>query len=160
MKIKIFCVGGTIDKVYFDAKSKYEVGAPSVSKVLREHDVALDYQVVPLMAKDSLEMTDADREEIKAAVSGAVEHHIVITHGTDTMAHTAMALADVTDKTIVLTGALAPAIFKDSDAIFNLGCAVAAAQMAPHGIYIAMNGRVFKHDAVRKDVENNRFVEI
>lgn len=159
MNIKVFCVGGTIDKVYFDAKSKYEVGAPSVGKIFRQHDVVVNYQVVPLMAKDSLEITEKDRADIRAAVDGAVEQHIVITHGTDTMTKTAAVLADVKGKTIVLTGALAPAIFKDSDAVFNLGCALAAAQTAPNGVYIAMNGRVFKHDAVVKDVVNNRFVE-
>lgn len=158
MKIKILCVGGTIDKVYFDAKSKYEVGAPSVGKILREHDVAFDYQVVPLMAKDSLDMNDADRAQIRQAAIGAVEKRLVITHGTDTMVATADALADIKDKTIVLTGALAPAIFKDSDAVFNIGCAVAAAQTASPGVYIAMNGRIFDYDKVRKDVENNRFV--
>ena len=160
MKVKVFCVGGTIDKVYFDAKSKYEVGAPSVGKVLREHDVVFDYQVVPLMAKDSLDMTDEDRASIRDAVAGAVENHIVITHGTDTMVATATELADIEGKTIVLTGALAPAIFKDSDALFNLGCAVAAAQVAPSGVYITMNGRVFEYDKVRKDVANNRFVAL
>ena len=160
MSIKFICVGGTIDKIYFDAKSKYEVGAPSVGGVLRQHDVGFDYQVVPLMAKDSLEMTDQDRVLIRKAVEGAVEDKIVITHGTDTMTTTADALAGITNKTIVLTGALAPAIFKDSDAVFNIGCAVATAQTAGPGIYITMNGRVFEHGKVRKDVENNRFVEI
>lgn len=163
MSIKIFCVGGTIDKIYFDAKSKYEVGAPGISKIMRDHDVVVGYQVVPLMAKDSLDMTDEDRAEVKAAVAGAVEKHIVITHGTDTMTATAAELVDVAaedGKTVVLTGALAPAIFKDSDAIFNVGCAVAAAQSAKPGVYITMNGRVFKHDEVRKDVANNRFVSV
>lgn len=160
MSIKFICVGGTIDKIYFDAKSKYEVGTPSVGKVMRQHDVGFDYQVVPLMAKDSLEMTDEDRELIREAVAGAVEKRIIITHGTDTMTATAKALVGIEDKVIVLTGALAPAIFKDSDAVFNLGCAVAAVQTAKPGIYITMNGQVFEHDKVRKDVENNRFVEI
>lgn len=160
MTLKIFCVGGTIDKVYFDAKSKYEVGTPSVGKILRQHDVVIPYQVVPLMAKDSLEMSDEDRAAIRTAVSSAIETQIVITHGTDTMTATAAELVGIDGKTIVLTGALAPAIFKDSDAIFNLGCAVAAAQTAESGVYIAMNGRVFKHNEVRKDVENNRFVAL
>ncbi|MEM7357742.1 MAG: asparaginase domain-containing protein [Pseudomonadota bacterium] len=159
MKIKVFCVGGTIDKIYFDAKSKYEVGAPSVGKILREHDVNLDFEVVSLMAKDSLEMTDADRQTLAAAVAESNEEKIVITHGTDTMVKTAQALDRTQGKTIVLTGALAPAIFKDSDAIFNVGCAVAAAQMSPPGIYIAMNGRIFDYDKVEKDVPNNRFIE-
>lgn len=159
MSLKVFCVGGTIDKVYFDAKSKYEIGSPAVSRILREHDVVFDYQVVSLMAKDSLDMTHEDRAIIKEAVANSVESRIVITHGTDTMHATAAELADVRNKTIIFTGALAPAIFKDSDAVFNVGCAVAAAQTAVPGIYIAMNGRIFNHDEVKKDVQNNRFVQ-
>ena len=160
MKIRIFCIGGTIDKIYFDAKSKYEVGAPSIGKILREHDVGLDFKVTSLMAKDSLDVTDEDREKIRAAVSAADEDKIIITHGTDTMVKTANTLSEITDKTIVLTGALAPAIFKDSDAVFNVGCAIAAVQTASDGIYITMNGRVFDYRSVTKDVENNRFVSI
>lgn len=159
LNIKVLCVGGTIDKLYFDAKSKYEVGAPMVGKILRDHDVGFHYQVVPLMAKDSLEMTDADRQQVRDAVAEAVEERIVITHGTDTMTDTAVELAGIEGKTIVLTGALAPAIFKDSDAVFNIGCAVAAVQVATPGVYITMNGRVFAYDSVRKDVQNNRFVD-
>ena len=158
MKIRIFCLGGTIDKIYFDAKSKYEVGAPSIGKILREHDVSLEFKVTALMAKDSLEMTDEDREQVRIAVAACPEDKIIITHGTDTMVKTAEVLRAITRKTIVLTGALSPAIFKDSDAIFNVGCAIAAAQTASHGVYITMNGRVFESDRVIKDVENNRFV--
>jgi L-asparaginase len=158
MKIRIFCLGGTIDKIYFDAKSKYEVGAPSIGKILREHNVSLDFEVTSLMAKDSLEMTDEDREQVREAVAGASEDKVIITHGTDTMVKTAEVLRSIANKTIVLTGALSPAIFKDSDAIFNVGCAIAAAQVASAGVYITMNGRVFESDKVVKDVENNRFI--
>ena len=158
MKIRIFCLGGTIDKIYFDAKSKYEVGAPSIGKILSEHDVSLDFEVTALMAKDSLEMTDQYREQVRVAVAGACEDKIIITHGTDTMVKTAEVLRSIQNKTIVLTGALSPAIFKDSDAIFNVGCAIAAAQTASDGVYIAMNGRVFEYDDVVKDVPNNRFI--
>ncbi|NNC99290.1 MAG: asparaginase [Gammaproteobacteria bacterium] len=158
MKIRIFCVGGTIDKIYFDAKSKYEVGAPSIGEILTEHDVGVDFEVTSLMAKDSLDMTDLDREQIRQAVESAAEQKIVITHGTDTMVATAKVLSAIENKTIVLTGSLVPAIFKDSDAIFNIGCAFAAAQMASPGVYVAMNGQIFSYDSVRKDLENNRFV--
>ena len=160
MKIRIFCIGGTIDKIYFDAKSKYEVGAPSIGKVLREYDVGLKFNVTSLMAKDSLDVTDGDREIIRLAVKDTSEDKIIITHGTDTMVKTATALSEFTDKTIILTGALAPAIFKDSDAVFNVGCALAAVQTSPVGIYIAMNGRIFDYREVRKDVENNRFIGV
>ena len=158
MKIKIFCVGGTIDKIYFDAKSKYEVGDPSIGIILSQHEVGLDYSVTSLMAKDSLDIDDDDRALVRAAVAESSEQRIVITHGTDTMVATATVLADIEGKTIVLTGALAPAIFKDSDAIFNVGCAIVAAQTCAPGVYITMNGQVFAYNKVRKDVENNCFV--
>lgn len=158
--IKIFSVGGTIDKIYFDAKSSYEVGPPNITEVLSGLSLNLDYEVVSLMQKDSLEMTDADRETIRHAVSETSEDKIVITHGTDTMTHTAKALSSIPGKTIVLTGALSPALFKNSDAMFNIGAALTAAQTKPAGVYIAMNGVVYDHDKVRKDVENNRFVAL
>jgi len=158
--IKIFTVGGTIDKIYFDAKSSYEVGPPNITEVLSGLSLNLDYEVVSLMQKDSLEMTDADRETVRQAVSNASEQEIVITHGTDTMTDTAKVLQNIAGKTIVLTGALSPALFKNSDAMFNIGAALTAAQTKPAGVYIAMNGVVFDHDKVRKDVENNRFVAL
>ncbi len=158
MKLRIFCVGGTIDKLYFDAKSKYEVGAPAVGQIMKQMDVGFDYAVESLMAKDSLEMNDDDRELIRQNVDRAEERAIVITHGTDTMVQTAQALNNIQDKTIVLTGALAPAIFRDSDAMFNVGCALAAAQSAAPGVYITMNGQVFNAHQVVKDVANNRFI--
>lgn len=158
--IKIFTVGGTIDKIYFDAKSRYEVGPPNITEVLSGLSLNLNYEVVSLMQKDSLEMTDEDREVIHQAVSETVEDMIVITHGTDTMTDTAKVLSDIPNKTVVLTGALSPALFKNSDAMFNIGAALTAAQTKPAGVYIAMNGIVFDHDKVRKDVENNRFVAL
>jgi L-asparaginase len=158
--IHIFCVGGTIDKIYFDAKSKYEIGAPAIGKMLSELPVHLETTVTALMAKDSLEMTEADRAHIVQAVQDSPHKKIIITHGTDTMPLTARALADVSGKTVVLTGALAPAIFRDSDAMFNVGCALAAVQTCSAGIYIAMNGQVFDGNNVRKDVENDRFVTL
>ncbi|MEX0965127.1 MAG: asparaginase domain-containing protein [Pseudohongiellaceae bacterium] len=158
--IKIFTVGGTIDKIYFDAKSSYEVGPPNITEVLSSLCLNLDYEVVSLMQKDSLEMTDEDRETVRRAVSEAPENLIVITHGTDTMVATAEVLKTIPEKTIVLTGALSPALFKNSDAMFNIGAALTAAQTKPAGVYIAMNGIIFDHDKVRKDVENNRFVSL
>jgi len=157
-RIKIFTVGGTIDKVYFDAKSTYEVGPPNITEVLSVLNLNIDFTVTSLMQKDSLEMTDADRQIVHDAIQACTEQMIVITHGTDTMVHTAQCLKDIPKKTIVLTGALAPALFKSSDAMFNIGCAITAAQTKPAGVYIAMNGQIFDHDKVRKDVENNRFV--
>ena len=158
--IRIFTVGGTIDKIYFDAKSSYEVGPPNITEVLSGLSLNLDYEVVSLMQKDSLEMTDADRETVRQAVTAAPENEIVITHGTDTMVDTARVLDTIPNKTIVLTGALSPALFKNSDAMFNIGAALTAAQTKDAGVYIAMNGVIFDYDKVRKDVENNRFVAL
>lgn len=160
MTIQIFCVGGTIDKIYFDAKSKYEVGAPAIGWLLDELSIHFKYQVTSLMAKDSLDMTDEDRAVIRAAVEAADSDRIVITHGTDTMPETARALQGIGGKTVVLTGALAPAIFRNSDAAFNVGGALAAVQSKPAGVYIVMNGEVFDGNQVRKDVAANRFVRL
>jgi L-asparaginase len=105
-------------------------------------------------------MQDRDREAIRAAVAAREESRIVVTHGTDTMVDTARALTGITGKTIVLTGALSPARFQASDAVFNIGMAVAAAQTCPPGVWIAMSGRVFACDEVRKNRDRNRFERI
>ncbi len=160
IRIKIITTGGTIDKVYFDAKSTYEVGDPQIGEVLGQFDVALDYTIQRLFQKDSLDMTDEDRRQIHDAIARDGDRLFVVTHGTDTMALTARALLDIPGKVIVLTGASQPARFTDSNAIFNIGCAVAAVQILPPGVYIAMNGRIFDGDKVRKNPETRRFEEI
>ncbi len=159
-KIQIFTVGGTIDKVYFDAKSTYEVGQPNIATVLADLPLNFDYEVTSLLQKDSLEMDTADRQLILEQINKSTESHIIITHGTDTMVETAKFLDTVKNKTIVLTGALEPALFKTSDAMFNIGCAVAAVQTLPLGIYITMNGQVFDCNNVVKNVAKSRFIEI
>jgi L-asparaginase len=156
-QIAIFTTGGTIDKVYFDAKGGYEVGGPVVRQVLEHARAGAAIPVVELLRKDSLEMTAADRATIRAAVAAAEQDRIIVTHGTDTMVETAHALQDVPSKTIVLTGALQPGRFSDSDAPFNLGMALAAVQLLPPGVYIAANGRVFDARRVRKNLAANRF---
>ncbi len=159
--IKIFTTGGTIDKVYFDAKSSYEVGGPNIERVLEELPLAVDYSVTSLLRKDSLEITSTDRDVVVAAVQDAKGKQIIVTHGTDTMVETAKALHQVAnDKTIVLTGALEPALFKTSDAMFNIGCAIAAVQALPAGAYITMNGRIFESGNVVKNVELGRFMTL
>ena len=156
-KLRIFTTGGTIDKIYFDAKSEYEVGEPQIGDILREMGVQFPFEITSLMRKDSLDMTDADRTLIREAVQKEQGTRVLITHGTDTMTETAAALQGVTGKTVVLTGALNPAKFRGSDAIFNIGGAVAAVQSLPAGIYIFMNGRVFDARRVRKNRDKNRF---
>lgn len=159
--LRIFSTGGTIDKVYFDDKSSYEVGEPLIHHLLNEAQVTLDYAVTPLMRKDSLDLDDADRATICAAVLGAEEERILITHGSDTMTVTGRALLDAgvkaRGKVVVITGALAPAMFRTTDALFNIGLAFAAMQLAEPGVYIAMNGQIFPADSVRKNRERNRF---
>ena len=159
----VLTTGGTIDKAYFDALSAYQIVESGIPALLREARVAVPFRVIELLRKDSLELTDADRALLVAAVREAAETRIVITHGTDTMADTARSLAaglgeGPAGKTIVLTGALTPARFADSDAAFNLGMAVAAAQIATPGVWIAMSGQVFDGCNVRKDRAAGRFV--
>lgn len=157
MPIQIFTTGGTIDKTYFDEKSVYEVGEPQVTSILREANVTADYEVETLFRKDSLDLTDEDRALIVRRVGECPHRRVLITHGTDTMVLTARALQDVPGKTIVLVGSLNPARFKESDAVFNVGFAMAAVQTLSEGVYIAMNGQVFPADRVRKNQEKNRF---
>ncbi|HEX8385533.1 MAG TPA: asparaginase domain-containing protein [Rubricoccaceae bacterium] len=163
MTIQIFTTGGTIDKVYFDAASAYEVGDPQISEILRAAGVAFDAPVEALLQKDSLEMTEADRALVSDRVRACPARHVVVTHGTDTMAETARAVAAALagdgppEKTVVFVGSLTPARFKATDAEFNVGFAVAAVQTLPPGVYVAMNGRVFSPETVRKSRERNRF---
>ncbi|OEU55111.1 MAG: asparaginase [Desulfobulbaceae bacterium S3730MH12] len=159
MKIKIYTTGGTIDKIYFDQKSEYQVGDPQAKGVLERANVVLDYELESIIKKDSLDFTDKDRELIRKKVESTSLERIVITHGTDAMIDTAKVLKNISDKTIVMTGSMYPAQFRDSDAVFNIGCAVTAAQILVPGVYIVMNGRIFKPDNVRKNVELNRFEE-
>jgi len=160
MHIKIFATGGTIDKVYFDAMSTYQVGPPNISAVFEELKLGFSYSIESLMKKDSLDITEEDRAKIHRAVEKDSADKILITHGTDTMVATARSLADIPAKTIVLTGALKPALFKTTDAVFNIGCAVSAVQTLAPGVYIAMNGCIFKHDQVRKNIEEGIFEEL
>lgn len=157
MRLRVITAGGTIDKVYFDAASTYEVGEPQIGPLLRDSNVTFDFVVESVLQKDSLAMTDDDRALIRARVEASPEKHILITHGTDTMTATAAKLQGIADKTIVFTGAMQPARFRDSDAVFNVGCAVGALQVLPPGVYIAMNGVVSAADKVKKNRAASRF---
>ena len=157
MQIRILSCGGTIDKVYFDAHSEYQVGDPQIEAIFRGANVTFAFVIEPVLRKDSLEMTDEDRGRLRERVQQAAEQHILITHGTDTMAATARSLRGIPDKIIVLTGSMTPAQFRMSDAEFNIGCAVGALQSQQPGVYIAMNGRIFPGDAVRKNLAKRIF---
>ena len=153
----IVTTGGTIDKIYFDDKSDYQIGEPQIGRILEELGVAFRYRVIPILRKDSLHLGDSDRELIRATIAAQDARHVLITHGTDTMVETARVLASIEGKTIVLPGALTPARFRGSDAEFNIGTAVGAVQSLPSGVYIAMNGRIWDPATVRKNVDANRF---
>jgi len=155
--IKIFTTGGTIDKVYYDALSEYSVGTPQILSILQGAKFQPEFDMEILLQKDSLELTDDDRRLITQRVEEEENRQILITHGTDTMADTAQALTDIKNKVIVLVGSLSPARFKGSDAEFNIGFALGALQCLPEGVYVAMNGRVFPAEDVRKNREKNRF---
>ncbi|MDY6790300.1 MAG: asparaginase domain-containing protein [Thermodesulfobacteriota bacterium] len=157
MKIKIITTGGTIDKIYFDDKSEFQVGDPQIVEVLQQANLTLDYQVTPLMRKDSLDMTDEDRELIYEKIRSDPHKHFIVTHGTDTMILTAKTLCNISDKVIVLTGAMQPAKFRMTDAVFNIACAITAVQLLPDGVYIAMNGRIFNPKKARKNIKLNQF---
>lgn len=160
MKIKFFTTGGTIDKVYFDAKSEFEVGSPQVLEVIKEAHVVFEHEIESILRKDSLDMTEADRQLIRHRVEAEACPFIVVTHGTDTMVQTAQALLDIPQKTIVLTGSMQPARFRITDAVFNIGSAIGAVQSLPPGVYIVMNGRVFNPRKTRKNVQKNCFEEV
>ncbi|MDJ0920146.1 MAG: asparaginase domain-containing protein [Henriciella sp.] len=156
-KLHIFTTGGTIDKVYFDALSEFQVGETALNAILREANVRFEHKITPLMRKDSLELTDADRAVIHEAVLNTPAKHILITHGTDTMAVSARHISDIGGKTIVFTGAMQPASQRSTDAIFNIGFAISNAFLLPPGVYLAMNGRVFDPQTVVKDRAAGQF---
>ena len=153
----IVTTGGTIDKIYFDDKSDFQVGEPQIGRILEELGVAFRYNVIPIIRKDSLHITADDRELLRATIAAQEARHVLVTHGTDSMVETAKVLATIPGKTIVITGALNPARFRGSDAEFNIGTAVGAVQSLPPGVYIAMNGRIWDPAHVRKNVAANRF---
>ena len=163
--VHVLTTGGTIDKEYFDAKSAYEIGEPQIGALLREAGVGFPYVIEALMRKDSLDLTDADRQAVADRVLASPHRRLIVTHGTDTMAETARTVADALAeaggdrgaKAVVFVGSLSPARFKATDAEFNVGFAAAAAQTLPPGAYVAMNGRVFSPYHVRKDRDRNRF---
>ena len=156
-ELLIVTTGGTIDKIYFDDKSDYQIGDPQIGRMLEELGVAFRFSVIPILRKDSLHLGDADRELVRATIAAQPAQYVLVTHGTDSMVATAKVLASIPGKTIVLTGALSPARFRGSDAEFNIGTAVGAVQALPPGTYIAMNGRIWDPARVRKNVDANRF---
>ena len=161
MPIRIFVTGGTFDKEYNELTGDLFFKDTHVQEMLRLGRCKLDLSISTLMMIDSLDMTDVLRSQILEACNSSEEDKILITHGTDTMAFTASVLADrVKGKTIVLTGAMVPYKFGSSDGLFNLGSALAYVQSLPHGVYVAMNGKIFDGKNVKKNKETGEFEEI
>ncbi len=161
MRIRLYVTGGTFDKEYNEISGELFFKDSHVREMLKLGRCNLDVHIRTLMMIDSTEMTDMDRELIRKACAESSDDHIVITHGTDTMSETARFLGEsVEGKTIVLTGALVPYTFGSSDGLFNLGSALAFAQTLPPGVYVAMNGRIFDWNNVRKNRASGSFEEL
>ncbi|HEX7906053.1 MAG TPA: asparaginase domain-containing protein [Chitinophagaceae bacterium] len=161
MAIRIFITGGTFDKEYNEITGQLYFNDTHMSDLLEMGRSKVKVVIRTLMMIDSLEMTDQDRELIAHQCIQCDENKIVITHGTDTMSDTARLLAQkVNGKTVILTGAMIPIKFGSSDGLFNLGSALAFAQTLPAGVYVAMNGRYFNWDNVRKNKQTGMFEEI
>merc|ERR1712138_122927 len=162
---KVLCLttGGSLDKTYDGVSSSFIVGAPTAKRCLRNVQCAHTVEYAEICRKDSLELTKGDREVLDAAVRAAPQQHIVITHGTDTLNVTAKALqrtAIATGKTVVLTGAMKPYAFMESDGPFNLGAAFTVVTLLPPGCHVVFHGRVFSDpELIAKDVKNDRLVE-
>ncbi|MBM3416046.1 MAG: asparaginase [Bacteroidetes bacterium] len=161
MAVRIFITGGTFDKEYNEITGRLFFKDTHMLELLEKGRCKVPVEIRTLMMIDSLEMTDGDRSLIAHQCHSCDETQIVVTHGTDTIAETARVLAEkVHHKTIVLTGAMIPIKFGSSDGLFNLGSALAFAQTLPDGVYVAMNGRYFNWDNVRKNKETGVFEEI
>ena len=161
MKIRIFVTGGTFDKEYDEIGGKLFFKDTHLPEMLRLGRCSLEVDIRTLMMIDSLDMKDSDRELILQQCQKTTEDKIVITHGTDTMEHTARVLGtSIKNKTVVLTGAMVPYKFGSSDGLFNLGSALAFAQALPHGVYVAMNGQIHPWDNVTKDKQTGEFKRV
>ncbi len=157
MHIHILTTGGTFDKIYHDALSEFSIGEPMAPELLAQAGVNLSYSVDSLLKKDSLELTDSDRELLRKQVVNSPHQHILIIHGTDTMTLSAQHLGAMINKTVVFTGAMQPARMRTTDAPFNLGFAIGALQCLDSGTYIAMNGQIFNTNNVQKNRQLGRF---
>ena len=159
MNVLLIQTGGTIDKDYPKSNDGYafEIGEPAVVRIFEKIHLDLKYEVISLLQKDSLDMTDGDRQELKEFVSSSKFSEIIITHGSDTMVETANFIGDIDEKTIVFTGAYKPERFKASDADFNIGVAVGAINILKEGTFIAMNGKIMRSNNCFKNPDTGVF---
>jgi L-asparaginase len=160
MKIRLFSTGGTIAKRYDEISGTLVFDTEHIQKMLNQGRCTSSINTTTIMLKDSLEMDDNDRAIIFDACKDNLDSHIIITHGTDTMVETAQKLSTISNKTIVLTGAMIPYAFKNSDALFNLAFTISATSMLESGIYICMNGQIFLWDNVAKNKKEGYFEKL
>jgi L-asparaginase len=161
MKITFIQTGGTIDKDYPKTTGGYafEISEPAVKRILEKLNPSFEYEIISLCKKDSQDITEEDREKIYKTCKELENDKIIITHGTDTLIETAEQLKDVKDKVIIFTGSFKPEKFADSDAPINVGVAIGAVNILKDGIYIAMNGRIYPWDKVKRDSKTGKFIE-
>ncbi len=161
MKIVFIQTGGTIDKDYPRTQKGYafEIKEPAVERILQKVHPNFEYKTIPLLKKDSQDITEQDRQRIGETCETAATDKIVITHGTDTMLETAHKLSVIKNKVIILTGAMKPERFADSDASFNVGTAIGAINILTKGVYVAMNGRIYPWNKVMRNQKTGQFVE-
>jgi L-asparaginase len=161
MKIVFVQTGGTIDKDYPKPKKGYafEITEPAVERILQRVNPNFDFEIIPLLKKDSMDITEQDRNKIHQNCEKTKGNKIIVTHGTDTMIETARKLSDIKNKTIILTGATKPEKFTDSDAPFNVGTAIGAINVLNNGTYIAMNGRIYRWNKVKRNPRTGQFVD-
>ena len=161
MQILFIQTGGSIDKDYPKTVKGYnfEISEPSVNRILKKINPAFEYTISPFLKKDSCDITNNDRIKLLAFCKKSKSDKIIITHGTDTIIETAEILSAIKNKSIILTGAFKPEKFKDSDADFNIGTAIGGINIIPNGVYIAMNGRIFRYDKVKRNLKTGQFVD-
>jgi L-asparaginase len=161
MKITFITTGGTIDKDYPEGPGAYdfEIGEPAIKRILENVKPNFDYEIIPVFKKDSLDITEDDRKKVVQTCKDINSERIIITHGSDTMLQSAQALNAVQNKVIVLTGAMRPEWFKDSNAHFNIGYAIGIISFLKPGVYIAMHGRVYPWEKCTREEGTGRFIE-
>jgi L-asparaginase len=161
MKIVFIQTGGSIDKDYPKTQYGYafEITEPAVKRILQKVNPNFEFEIISVLKKDSLDITEEDRKKIHEACQKAESNKIIITHGTDTMIETAKKLSNIKNKVIILTGATKPEKFSDSDAAYNVGTAIGAVNVLNKGVYIAMNGRIYAWNKVKRNPETGQFIE-
>ena len=161
MNVLFIQTGGTIDKDYPKSTKgwAFEIHDPAVDRILTKLNPSFNYVIKSVLKKDSVEITDQDRILLLEKCKSAKENKIIITHGTDTLSETANFLSEIKNKTIILTGAMRPERFTNSDADLNIGIAIGGVQSLSHGVYIAMHGLILPHDEISRNMETGQYLK-